>query len=691
MKKTGIAALLLAGILLLLFLLPSCATVEGPQIHFIADEREILCAELDGDIISKISTPEKENYVFSGWFFDKGTWQDPCKISTLLNMNITKDVYLYAHFVEDSFYATVTFDTGGGSEIAPQKVEYNTYAFRPEDPTREGYSFCGWYTYPDYAQLFSFSAPITKSVTAYAKWEPIYQVEENETDYLKIFRKEENARFVDSAVTADGDLVFIFQLGTLHNVILTPVSGTLHQMKGETVSMNTENVTTDTLENHFEETTGVTIGASVTGTCPWLEVSLSMEVNQTWTKGWSQAVSTAKALGRTVVKSLDDFAYGKYYDVALVGDEDIFQYFIYSADGSYKTTGVYPCVANSFAMLISSDTPSFSYGEATEMKPLERDCITDVFGEGTYGTREYPYCVDSVAELLLIAAYPQENFKLTADIDMKGVKFTPISHFEGILDGDGHTIRNYSISGKYTSGKINVGLFGLVSGIVENLAFESCSIDMQSHSNGCELLDFGIVAGQCTGFMINLTVTDCTIKHSCGRGDAGGIVGRIMEDGVVDNCSVKGLSMYSCGDNGGIAGSARDSAQIFGCQVQQSKTRNTTLIHHGYGYCRSSGGLIGYFEGERIENSLVTNVDMTLEGEEITASQGYFCGNLTRGDFFNNYVEVKNCTKTCNVTLSYGGFVFGIGAWDNSGHYFKYDSGRIGYRNTSTSTVQWAG
>ena len=39
---------------------------------------------------------------------------------------------------------TITFDTNGGSEIAPIAQDYGTAITAPANPTRKGYTFKGW-------------------------------------------------------------------------------------------------------------------------------------------------------------------------------------------------------------------------------------------------------------------------------------------------------------------------------------------------------------------------------------------------------------------------------------------------------------------------------------------------------------------------------------------------------------------
>lgn len=63
---------------------------------------------------------------------------------------------------------TVTFDTDGGSAVAKQ-IRANAPATKPDDPTKEGYNFGGWYREGS-TTPYDFSTPVTESFTLYAKW-----------------------------------------------------------------------------------------------------------------------------------------------------------------------------------------------------------------------------------------------------------------------------------------------------------------------------------------------------------------------------------------------------------------------------------------------------------------------------------------------------------------------------------------
>jgi len=66
---------------------------------------------------------------------------------------------------------TIRFESNGGSTVNSQRVYYGSRATRPNDPTKEGYTFAGWYIDAGFTMPFDFNTPITRDITLYAKWE----------------------------------------------------------------------------------------------------------------------------------------------------------------------------------------------------------------------------------------------------------------------------------------------------------------------------------------------------------------------------------------------------------------------------------------------------------------------------------------------------------------------------------------
>ena len=75
-------------------------------------------------------------YTFGGWNKADGTAWD------YASDKVTDNITLYAKRTANTY--TITFDTTGGSEIAPITQDYGTVITAPEAPTREGYTFKGW-------------------------------------------------------------------------------------------------------------------------------------------------------------------------------------------------------------------------------------------------------------------------------------------------------------------------------------------------------------------------------------------------------------------------------------------------------------------------------------------------------------------------------------------------------------------
>ena len=65
---------------------------------------------------------------------------------------------------------TVSFDAAGGSTVEAQKVKRGSKATEPEEPTRAGYAFQGWYTARDGGSKYDFGRTVTGDITLYAHW-----------------------------------------------------------------------------------------------------------------------------------------------------------------------------------------------------------------------------------------------------------------------------------------------------------------------------------------------------------------------------------------------------------------------------------------------------------------------------------------------------------------------------------------
>ena len=65
---------------------------------------------------------------------------------------------------------TITFDSNGGSAVDSQTVKEGGKVAEPTDPTRDGYTFDGWYLSLTDKEKYDFDTKVEKSFTLYAKW-----------------------------------------------------------------------------------------------------------------------------------------------------------------------------------------------------------------------------------------------------------------------------------------------------------------------------------------------------------------------------------------------------------------------------------------------------------------------------------------------------------------------------------------
>ena len=191
------------------------------------------------------------------------------------------------------------------------------------------------------------------------------------------------------------------------------------------------------------------------------------------------------------------------------------------------------------------------------------------------------YTVTSAEGLKNIAKLVNEEWKLginitlTADIDLKGIDWTPIGKddnkaYTGTFDGNGKTITGLTVTGsdRYT------GLFGFIKGTVKNVVLTEINITS------------GTFVGGVAGWSFGGNIENCSVSGSVSGSDVGGVVG-YQQGGSITGCSssatVKGTQRA-----GGVAGATNSGATLTACYA----TGDVTVENDGPNNA-CAGGVVG--------------------------------------------------------------------------------------------------
>ncbi len=334
----------------------------------------------------------------------------------------------------------------------------------------------------------------------------------------------------------------------------------------------------------------------------------------------------------------------------------------WSASNLCNTAGTY-IIANKTAtsgnVVQNSNTVTLtncvnSASSATDIAALTAtDAFVDVLG--TPALKEFAE-ISSVDDLLFLAAHPEmweENYILTADLDLADVAFTPIGNatvkFRGIFDGNGKTISNLSI----TATAAGAGLFGTTVGAtVKNLTLENVNISGLGDNGGLVGLSYG-------GTYENCHVTSGTVTSTNTSGYSGMLIGRLETYSTTPHCVVK-----DCTANGTITGK-KYIGGVIGTTILRVVADNTITLTGLRNYAtvkgtdNVAGGIVGYLlaRSTTVDNAGTYIVDDCINYGTVGAKQwaGGIFGSIGdssnyyySGSFTNlaNFGTIASTTKT---------------------------------------------
>lgn len=315
-------------------------------------------------------------------------------------------------------------------------------------------------------------------------------------------------------------------------------------------------------------------------------------------------------------------------------------------------TSIYTYKGGSGRAYISDS--SISYQATVALKPEE---------DGSYSLKNRDEFIAFLAEPL---EYASDEINLECDIDMKGEIVYFDASFNGIFNGNGHSIYNV---------KIQSGLFRRISGngTVKNLHISNVSME-QAASTGVITADnggmisncvvtgrlkaadsmdrLGGIAGGNTGTIEKCVFSGTISAEDSYSGHVGGIVG-LNSAGTIQNCYTTGQIIASSGNIGGIAG--KNEEHIKSCANYMEISSNSAAA----GIAADNDGRIS-----DCDNYGVISLNGTSTGQV-----GGIAANNTVSGSIENAFNHGNVNSNTNNAGGIAGCT--AGNISNSGNYAK--------------------
>lgn len=516
-------------------------------------------------------------------------------------------------------YYDVTFMLDEETVYTTQRVREGRTAQEPEDPTKEGYTFGGWFA-EDAETAYDFETPVTDDLTLTAAWIL--------NDYTITLR---------STDTSVADVI----TGAAHGATLDK------DALEELVAVTGYRVTSWTLDGEtYDFTTPVTSN---------LILVYTMQVNN-YTVTYMMPDGTSSSQG---------FAYGATVTYPTVDTKDGYTWHWYS-DSAYQNEVTSGMTMPTESMTVYGQwthTTSGLKGEGTESNPFLIGTADEFFAVGTLQNSD-------------------NHFKLTANIDMTSHAASQTDKYGdtgdiyclyGELDGDGHTIRGKdSVTGVilYAIDAVikDVSFIDVTHAAVTNATnttFENVTVTgMMEVSNNCAA--FVIYAVPSNG-EVELTFNNCTADVDMygggGQTDYNAVfVGYAYPDGnkttlTFNNCVNEGE--LHCGKAAMFLGNNSDNDGIVTINVNNCE--NNGVIHTAL---KNPSATMNIFiaTGTNADNTVNTVV---LSGETLT---GTAQASATLGGT-GSYVREDKNSLDLTVREENGAFVITSASNEGVDHY----------------------
>lgn len=247
--------------------------------------------------------------------------------------------------------------------------------------------------------------------------------------------------------------------------------------------------------------------------------------------------------------------------------------------------------------------------------------------------------------------------RLAADIDLNGKRLRPIgenpnSPFNGIFDGDGHTVYNFANA----ESELSAGFFGFIGydGVVQNVTFRGTDIFIPNGS----VTHAGTIAADNHGLINNCRVADCVVTAGSEPAaeplSIGGAVGANI-DGIiigltVEDCTVRSAVPYAERfiAVGGAVGTAVANTKESGILQGVRSARNTIGVFAESDDAMVYAGLVTGLSNGSIAKSC------TVEGGRLAVpsfdGEGAALGGIVGSAMPDTYLE--NCSVILNAKLS---------------------------------------